>query len=64
MTKKEKMKASIPKWIGNHPCIPEEKKPVIITKDMELSTLYGFQGSQVEFRFIAVGYLVLPIGHS
>ena len=48
MVKKEKMKASIPKWIGNHPFSPEEKKPVVITKDMELSTLYGFQGTQVE----------------
>ena len=48
MIKKEKKKETIPKWIGNHPFSPEEKKPVVITKDMELSTLYGFQGTQVE----------------
>jgi len=48
MKEKEKKVTSIPEWIGKYPFSPEEKKPVTITKNMELSTLYGFQGTQVE----------------
>ena len=48
MAKEEKTIPSIPKWIGRHPFSPKEKKSVTISKKMELSTLYGFQGTQVE----------------
>lgn len=48
MIEKERKATSIPTWIGKYPFSPKEKKPVSITKDMELSTLYGFEGTQVE----------------
>lgn len=41
-------KASIPNWIEKHPFPPEKKRAVLITKNMEISTLYGFQGTQVK----------------
>lgn len=48
MKGKQRKVASIPKWIGKHPFLPKEKKPIVITKNMEVSTLYGFQGTQVQ----------------
>lgn len=59
--KKDKSKsASIPSWIGRHPFPPDKKKSVVITRDMELSTLYGFEGTQVECkRFVSTDKLTL-----
>lgn len=67
--KEDKSKSvSIPPWIGNHPFPPDKKKFVVITKDMELSTLYGFEGNQIECkRFVSTDKLnldqwILPPG--
>jgi len=60
MEKEEPKSPSIPSWIGRHPFPPEGKKFVVITKDMELSTLYGFEGTQVECkRFVSTDKLTL-----
>ena len=45
---KKKKSYPIPEWIGNYPFSPKDKKVAVITKEMELSTLYGFEGFQVE----------------
>jgi mannose-6-phosphate isomerase-like protein (cupin superfamily) len=40
--------ASVPAWMGAWPFARgEEKRPIVITRDRELSTLYGFEGRQV-----------------
>ncbi|UCF97812.1 MAG: cupin domain-containing protein [Spirochaetaceae bacterium] len=60
MAEKEKKVTSIPKWIGKHPFLPGEKKAAVITKEMELSTLYGFLGTQVESQiFISTDKVTL-----
>lgn len=60
MKKDKSESASIPSWIGRHPFPPDEKRFVVITRDMELSTLYGFEGTQVECkRFVSTDKLTL-----
>ena len=39
--KEEKTGGDLPAWIGNHPFPPDKKRPTLITRDMELSTVYG-----------------------
>jgi mannose-6-phosphate isomerase-like protein (cupin superfamily) len=59
---------TVPAWIGNTPFSPSEKRPCRITEDMEVSFLYGFEGTQVENRVFAstdrvfVGEWTLPPG--
>ena len=40
----------IPKWIGNFPFPPKEKRFVVIHREDELSGFYGFEGHQVALR--------------
>jgi gentisate 1,2-dioxygenase len=48
MERNKTTKTSIPKWLGNYPFKQNEKKEVIvITREKELSTLYGYEGHQV-----------------
>lgn len=48
MNKKPNDAPSVPDWMGNWPFKPgEEKIPIVITREKELSTLYGFEGHQV-----------------
>jgi mannose-6-phosphate isomerase-like protein (cupin superfamily) len=43
-----KKKPSMPEWMGNWPFREGEvKRPMVITRDKELSTLYGYEGHQV-----------------
>jgi mannose-6-phosphate isomerase-like protein (cupin superfamily) len=39
--KQEKAAGEMPAWIGNHPFPPDKKRPTLITRDTELSTVYG-----------------------
>ena len=34
-------KPAMPAWVGNLPFPPAEKRPAVITRDMEVSTIYG-----------------------
>ena len=46
--KRKKDKSSVPEWMGRWPFKEgESKRPVVITREKELSTLYGFEGHQV-----------------
>jgi len=48
MGKEKTPAASVPAWMGAWPFAHgEEKRPIVITRDRELSTLYGFEGHQV-----------------
>ncbi len=47
MRKSKKEKPVVPAWMGNQPFSPDDKKPVIITGEMEVSTVYGIMGHQV-----------------
>ncbi len=48
MEKEPGKESSMPEWMGNWPFQAGEKKiPVVITREKELSTLYGFEGHQV-----------------
>ena len=38
---KKPEKRSMPSWVGNLPFPPGEKRPAVITRDMEVSTIYG-----------------------
>jgi mannose-6-phosphate isomerase-like protein (cupin superfamily) len=39
--KEERAGSELPAWMGNHPFPPDKKRPALITRDMELSTVYG-----------------------
>jgi len=43
-------KRSIPSWVGNLPFPPEEKRPAVITRDMEISTVYGNPPHQIRVQ--------------
>jgi cupin superfamily acireductone dioxygenase involved in methionine salvage len=46
--KSDTKKSSMPEWMGNWPFREGEvKRPVVITREKELSTLYGYEGHQV-----------------
>ena len=53
MTKIKSKRETVPEWIGNVPFPPNQKKATVITEDMIVPFLYGFEGSQVENQVFA-----------
>jgi gentisate 1,2-dioxygenase len=47
---KENEAPGIPAWMGNHPFPPDKKKPMLITREQELSTIYGVGPDRVAPR--------------
>ena len=53
MADREKQKeetGKMPAWMGNHPFPPDKKRPTLITREMELSTVYGVGPNRVAPR--------------
>ena len=43
-------KPTMPAWVGNLPFPPGEKRPVVITREMEISTVYGGPPHQIRVQ--------------
>jgi len=53
-------RTQVPDWIGRVPFSPEQKRTVVVTKSMEVSTLYGYVGHQVESQiFVSTDKITL-----
>ena len=50
METKSQKKRYIPSWVGNLPFKPDNKKPAIITRDMEISTIYGAMPHEIRVQ--------------
>ena len=66
----EKKASEIPAWMGNHPFTPDKKRPMLITREQELSTIYGVGSNRVApriyvstDRILMSDFKVPPGGH-
>ncbi len=56
----DKRSESVPRWMGSLPFAPQNKRPVVITPDMEVTTIYGVEPHQaMVVKFISTDKITM-----